>query len=79
MSLGKRKEKGGKTRRNKNEDVEEEPIHFRLAKDDAEISRINKKIIDLNLHDSEDRTGTRQEYKFRLPEGAEKIEKVGYE
>lgn len=52
---------------------------FKLAKDDAEISKISKKILDLNLHDSEDRTANKQEYKFRLPEGAEKIDRVGYE
>ena len=57
----------------------EEDIGFKLTKDDTEISRINKKILDLSIHDSEDRTGSKQEYKFRLPEGAEKLERVGYE
>ena len=45
---------------------------------DDQISRINKKLLDLTLHDSEDRIGNKQEYKFKLPEGAEKLERVGY-
>ena len=36
-------------------------------------------MLDLNLQDSEDRTGVKQEYKFKLPEGAEKLDRVGYE
>lgn len=36
-------------------------------------------MLDLSIHDSEDRTGGKQEYKFRLPEGAERLEKTGYE
>lgn len=46
---------------------------------DEEIHRMGKKILDLDIHDSSDRMGTRQDYKFKLPSGAEKIEKPGYE
>jgi|JI10StandDraft_1071094.scaffolds.fasta_scaffold2594957_2 hypothetical protein len=54
-------------------------MNFKIAKDDSEISKISRKILDLSLHDSEDRTAAKQEYKFKLPEGAEKIDRVGYE
>jgi len=30
------------------------------------------------MHDTTDRTSHKQEYKFKLPEGAEKIDKPGY-
>ena len=56
---------------------EEQPV-FRAVRDD-EITRINKKILDLHIFDVEDRTASKQEYKFKLPPGAEKIERVGYE
>ena len=33
-------------KRNRTEEIEQEQITFRIAKDDAEISRINKKMLD---------------------------------
>ena len=60
------------------EEHHEVDVIAKAVKED-EISRINKKILDLSLHDSEDRVANKQEYKFKLPEGAEKLEKVGYE
>ncbi len=59
------------------EEEDEQPV-FRAVRDD-EIARINKKVIDLNTFDVEDRTANKQEYKFKLPQGAEKVERVGYE
>ena len=72
--IGKKARKQDQTlqSRKSQEEVVEEDFVVKAVKDD-EISRINKKIIDLSLHDSEDRTGSKQEYKFKLPEGAEKI------
>jgi hypothetical protein len=58
--------------RKSQEEVGVDNFTARIAKDD-EISRINKKIIDLTIHETEDKTGSKQEYKFKLPEGAEKI------
>ena len=66
------KPKAGKKR-----EEDEQPV-FRAVRDD-EITRINKKILDLHIFDVEDRTASKQEYKFKLPPGAEKIERVGYE
>ena len=51
---------------------------MREAKDE-EVSRINKRVLDLTIHDAQDRTSRKQEYRFRLPEGAERIEHAGYE
>lgn len=81
LSFGKKKNKNVETFKNRTEIAEEEEIHtnFKIAKDDSEISKINRKMLDLNLHDSEDRTAAKQEYKFKLPHGAEKIDRVGYE
>ena len=39
---------------------------------DEEIHRIAKKIIELDLHDSADRTALKQEYKFKIPSNATK-------
>jgi hypothetical protein len=40
--------------------IEDQEWNFeRITKDD-EINRLNKKIIDLNLHESEDKTGNKQ-------------------
>lgn len=46
---------------------------------DEEIHRIVKKVIDLDLHDSSDRTGLKQQYKFKIPASATKLDKSGYE
>lgn len=78
LSFGKKKKPTQEVAKKQPQETEE-PITFRLAKDDNEIAKITKKILDLNLHDSEDRTGAKQEYKFKLPQGAEKIERLGYE
>ena len=67
LSFGKRKGKVSEKIKPEPEKELDEELGFRLAKDDAEISRINKKMIDLSLHDSEERTGIKQEYKFKLP------------
>jgi hypothetical protein len=72
LSFGKKKKISQEVVKNQHQETEE-PITFRLTKDDNEIAKITKKVLDLNLHDSEDRTGAKQEYKFKLPQGAEKI------
>jgi hypothetical protein len=78
LFIGQQKAKAEPTRVRSQENEEE--LTFRLTKDDNEISRIPKKILDLNILDSEDRTaGGKQEYRFKLPEGAEKLDRVGYE
>jgi hypothetical protein len=38
-----------------------------------------KKKIDLSIHDTTDYISKKQEYKFKLPDGAEKLQKPGYE
>jgi hypothetical protein len=65
----KKQEPQAHANRKSHEEHFEEEFIAKSAKED-EISRINKKIIDLSLHDTEDRTGSKQEYKFKLPEGA---------
>ena len=61
---------------------EEEKIHVAELAKDEEIHRINKKILDLSLHDSSDnynKVTSKQEYKFKLPQAATKVDKPGYE
>ncbi len=41
--------------------------------------RLPKKKIDLSFHDTTDYISKKQEYKFKLPDGAEKLQKPGYE
>jgi hypothetical protein len=51
--------------------MEQEEINYQFTSiKDEDILRINKKKIDLNIHDITDRTSHKQEYKFKLPEGA---------
>ena len=53
-------------------------MKLELVKDE-EVHRIVKKMVDLDLHDSSDRTGLKQEYKFKIPASATKFDKPGYE
>lgn len=43
------------------------------------MARLPKKKIDLSFHDTTDYISKKQEYKFKLPDGAEKLQKPGYE
>lgn len=62
-------------------DMQDEGEELRIAEfaKDEYIHRINKKIVDLSIHDSSERVSSKQEYKFKLPAGATKTEKPGYE
>ena len=53
------------------EDEGEHHFKIEMVKDE-EIHRIAKKIIELDLHDSADRTALKQEYKFKIPSNATK-------
>ena len=53
------------------EDEGEHHFKIEMVKDE-EIHRIAKKIIELDLHDSVDRTALKQEYKFKIPSNATK-------
>lgn len=54
------------------QDDEEEFFHIATSAKDEEIHRINKKILELTLHDSTEKINSKQEYKFKLPQGATK-------
>ena len=77
----KKNEKSNKTMKKNNSQIEEAmdenngQIHITELAKDEEIHRINKKILDLSLHDSNDnqnKIASKQEYKFRLPVSATK-------
>lgn len=69
MKMEKKVSRENKT---KKEDEEDEYLHIAEFAKDEEIHRINKKVIDLNIHDESERATGKQEYKFKLPHGATK-------
>lgn len=62
IHIGKKNKKTESNVLTANKSHEEEPEQNTFAKivKDDEISRINKKMLDLTFHDSDDRTGTKQ-------------------